>query len=300
MTSRPAPRLYLLLALGVVSVAFSSILIRAAEAPAMSVAFYRNAIAAAILLPIALARHRDEIRSLGPRGWGMALLSGSLLAVHFATWIPSLSYTTVAASTVLVTTTPVWVALIGRAMGETVNRRAALGIGLTLVGAVLISGGDFGISARAAVGDLLALVGAVAAAGYLLAGRSLRRRISLTTYTGIAYTTTAAILAVVVSVSDARFTGFEPRVWALFLLMALVPQIGGHTVFNYLLGHVEAGTVAIATTGEPVVASLLAFAFFEEVPSWPAIAGGTVILAGIYVTVSAQARARLPDAVAIE
>jgi len=230
----------------------------------------------------------------------MALLSGSLLAVHFATWIPSLSYTTVAASTVLVTTTPVWVALIGRAMGETVNRRAALGIGLTLVGAVLISGGDFGISARAAIGDLLALVGAIAAAGYLLAGRSLRRRISLTTYTGIAYTTTAAILGVVVSVSDARFTGFEPPVWVLFVLMALVPQIGGHTVFNYLLGHVEAGTVAIATTGEPVVASLLAFAFFEEVPSWPAIAGGTVILAGIYVTVSAQARARLPDAVAIE
>ncbi len=291
MTDRLTPRLLALLCLGVLSVAFSSILIRAAEAPAMSVAFYRNAIAAAILLPIALARHPDELRSLGRRGWGVAVLSGALLALHFATWIPSLSYTTVAASTVLVTTTPVWVALIGRAMGETVTRRTVAGIGLTLAGAVLISGGDYGVSARAALGDLLALAGAVAAAGYLLAGRSLRQRISLTTYTGIAYSTAAAILAVVVAVSDATFTGFEPEVWALFLLMALVPQIGGHTVFNYLLGHVEAGTVAIATTGEPVVASLLALAFFGEVPSLPAVVGGAVILAGIWVVISAQARA---------
>lgn len=292
MTERLTPRLAALLALGVVSVAFSSILIRAAEAPAMSVAFYRNTVAAAILLPIALARHRDEFRSLTRRGWATALLSGSLLALHFALWIPSLSYTTVAASTVLVTTTPVWVALIGRAMGETVNRRTVAGIGLTLAGAVLISGGDYGVSARAALGDLLALAGAVAAAGYLLAGRSLRQEISLTTYTGIAYTTAAVILAVVVAASEASFSGFEPRVWLLFLAMALVPQIGGHTVFNYLLGHLEAGTVAIAVTGEPVVASLLALAFFGEVPEWSAVAGGAVLLAGIWVVISAQVRAR--------
>ena len=300
MAERLTPRLVALLALGVVSVAFSSILIRAAEAPAMSVAFYRNAIAAAILLPIALVRHRGEFTSLGGRGWATALLSGALLAAHFALWIPSLSYTTVAASTVLVTTAPLWVALIGRVMGETVNRRTAVGIGLALFGALLISGGDFGISTRAAFGDLLALGGAIAAAGYLLAGRSLRQRISLTTYTGIAYSTTAVILAVVVAVSDASFAGFEPRVWLLFLLMALVPQIGGHTVFNYLLGHLEAGTVAIAVTGEPVVATVLALAFFQEVPSWPAAAGGLVILAGIYVTISAQTRAARAEAVALE
>jgi len=292
-TEPPPARLLALLALGVVSVAFSSILIRAAEAPAMSIAFYRNAIAAAILLPIALARHRDELGSLGRRGWATALLAGALLAAHFALWIPSLSYTTVAASTVLVTTTPVWVALLGRAMGERVSRRTGVGIGLALAGAVMISGGDYGVSARAAFGDLLALAGAVAAAGYLLAGRSLRQRISLTTYTGIAYTTTAAILAVVVSFApEATFTGFEPHVWALFLLMALVPQIGGHTVFNYLLGHVEAATVAIAVTGEPVVASALALVFFGEVPGWAAVAGGVTILAGIWVVIRTEALAR--------
>ena len=174
------------------------------------------------------------------------------------------------------------------------------GPSVALFGALLISGGDFGISTRAAFGDLLALGGAIAAAGYLLAGRSLRQRLSLTTYTGIAYSTTAVILAVVVAVSDASFAGFEPRVWLLFLLMALVPQIGGHTVFNYLLGHLEAGTVAIAVTGEPVVATVLALAFFQEAPSWPAVAGGVVILAGIYVTISAQTRAARAETVALE
>jgi drug/metabolite transporter (DMT)-like permease len=289
-----------LLVLGVVSVASSSILIRVAEAPALAVAFYRNAAAAAVLLPIALARHGDELRSLSVREWGTALLAGALLAAHFALWIPSLSYTTVAASTVLVTTQPVWVALIGRALGERVGRRMLLGIGLALAGAVLISGGDLGISARAAYGDLLALGGAVAAAGYFLAGRRLRRRISLTTYTGLAYSTTAVILAGAVAVSGTPFAGFEPRVWGLFLLMAIGPQIGGHTVFNYLLGHLEAGTVAVAVTGEPVVASLLALAFFGEVPSWAAVAGGVLILAGIAITIAAETRGRPAELAPVE
>lgn len=288
---RPSARVLGFLALGVVSVAFSSILIRVAEAPALAVALYRNVVAAAILLPIAFARHRDELRSLSRREWGTAVLAGALLAAHFALWIPSLSYTTVAASTVLVTTQPVWVALFGRLLGERVTRRTVVGVGLALGGAVLISGGDFGVSARAAFGDLLALGGAVAAAGYFLAGRRLRVRISLTTYTGVAYTTTAAILAVAVAVSGTPFLGYEPGVWGLFLLMALVPQIGGHTVFNYVLGHVETAVVAIAVTGEPVVATILALAFFGEVPSWAALAGGALILAGIYVTIAAQARA---------
>ncbi len=285
-----SPRHLALLALGVASVAFSAILIRLAEAPALSVAFYRNAIAAAILVPLAVARHRDELRALGRREWGIALLSGSLLALHFATWVPSLSYTTVAASTVLVTTQPVWVGLIGRWLGGTVSGRALLGIGLSLVGAVVISGGDFGASGGAVFGDALAITGAVAAAGYYLAGRSLRQRVSLLTYVGIAYTTCAALLAMAMAASGRPFAGFAPKVWLLFLLMAVVPHIGGHTVFNYLLAHVEAGVVAIAITGEPVMASVLALAIFQEVPRWTAIAGGAVILAGIYVTIAAQTR----------
>lgn len=280
-----------LLALGVVAVAFSSIFIRLAEdAPALTISFYRNAIAAAFVLPLAAVRHGDELRALSRRDWAIGAFAGAMLAVHFALWVPSLAFTTIAASTVLVTTQPVWVASIGRALGETVTRRAAVGIALSLAGAVVISGGDFGLSPRAAFGDLLALLGAVAAAAYFLSGRTLRTRVSLLTYVAIAYSTCAVLLAVAMVGSSTPFTGFERDVWLLFVLMAIVPQFLGHTVFNFLLAEVPASVVAIAVTGEPVGATLLALAFFGEVPRWTAFVGGAVILAGIYVTISAQSR----------
>lgn len=289
-----------LLATGVVAVAFSSILIRLADAPALSIAFYRNAIAAAVVVPLALVRHRNELRALTARQWCVAALAGAFLAAHFALWVPSLDYTTVAASTVLVTTQPVWVALIGRAFGESVSRRGLLGIALSLVGAVVISGGDLGLSRRAAFGDVLAVLGAIMAAAYFLTGRSVRRRLSLVPYVAIAYTTCAVILAVVVAVAGRPFGGFDAEVWLLFVLMAVIPQFLGHTVFNYLLAEVEASVVAIAVTGEPVGATLLALAFFAEVPRWTAFVGGLLILGGIYVTISAQSRRRAAELVPIE
>jgi drug/metabolite transporter (DMT)-like permease len=289
-----------LLAIGVVAVAFSSILIRLTDAPALSIAFYRNAIAAAVVVPLALARNRDELRALNAKQWGVALLAGAFLAAHFALWVPSLDYTSVAASTVLVTTQPVWVALIGRALGESVSRRGLFGIGLSLVGAVVISGGDLGLSRRAAFGDVLAVLGAVMAAAYFLSGRTVRRRLSLVPYVAIAYATCAVLLAIVVAVSGEPLSGFPAEAWLLFVLMALIPQFLGHTVFNYLLGEVEASVVAIAVTGEPVGATLLALAFFGEVPRWTAFAGGALILAGIYVTISSASRRRAPELAPIE
>jgi drug/metabolite transporter (DMT)-like permease len=289
-----------LLGIGVVAVAFSSILIRLADAPALSIAFYRNAIAAAVVVPLAATRYRDELRSLERRQWAIAIMAGAFLAAHFALWVPSLEYTTVAASTVLVTTQPVWVALIGRVLGENVSRRGLIGIALSLVGAVVISGGDLGLSRRAAFGDVLALLGAVMAAAYFVSGRSVRRRLSLVPYVAIAYATCAALLAVIVGVAGQPFSGFPAKVWLLFALMALIPQFLGHTVFNYLLAEVEASVVAIAVTGEPVGATLLAFAFFGELPRWTAFAGGALILAGIYVTISAQSRRRAGELAPIE
>jgi drug/metabolite transporter (DMT)-like permease len=280
----------LLLAIGVVAISFSSILIRETDAPFLAIALYRNAMAAAVVLPLAVARHGEELRSLRAHGWGLAALAGALLAIHFALWIPSLSYTTVAASTVLVTTHPVWVALIGRALGERPGKRAWIGIALSLAGAILISGGDLAVSGRAAFGDLLALLGAVTASGYYLSGRSLRRSVSLLPYVAVVYTTCALVLAGTMLVTGTAFSGFGRDAWFMFALMALGPQILGHTVFNYLLRDVETVVVSIAITGEPVGAALLALAFFGEVPPWAAIAGGALVLGGIYVTVSARRR----------
>jgi drug/metabolite transporter (DMT)-like permease len=297
MMAAMSPRHLALLVLGVVAVSFAAVLIRAADAPALAVALYRNGIAAAILLPLALARHRAEFRALSRRQVGMALLAGALLAAHFATWIPSLSMTTVGASTVLVTTQPVWVALAGHLwLGDRVSGRALAGIAVAFAGAAVVSGGDFGISGRALLGDGLALLGAVTAAGYYLAGRSLRRSVSLLTYVGIAYTTCTLLLFPAMLVSGTPFGGFEAKTWWAFVGLALVPQIMGHTVFNYLLRFVDATVVAVAIMGEPVGASLLALAIFGEVPPWSAVGGGVLILAGIFVAITAQAgrRASMP------
>lgn len=281
----------LLLALGVLAVSFSAPLIRLADAPPLAVAFYRNLFAAAVLLPLALLRHPQEFRSLGGRQTGLLVLSGFLLAVHFAAWIPSVTLTTVAASTVLVTSQPVWAAVGARLLyGERLPPAAGVGIAVALAGAVLISGADFAVSTRAFAGDLLALVGGITAAGYLLIGRRQRQRLSLLTYTGVVYAICSALLLVAVTASGTPLGGFEPKVWLLLGLMALGPQILGHTVFNYLLRDLDATVVAVAIMGEPLGASLLAVFLFGEVPPLSAVLGGVLVLAGIYVAVTAHAR----------
>jgi drug/metabolite transporter (DMT)-like permease len=247
--------------------------------------------AVAILLPLALMRHRDELAHLSPGKWRLALLSGVALACHFASWIPSIHLTTVAASAVLVQTTPLWVALAGPFVGERTSRRALAGIGVALAGTLLISGGGFEGGARALVGDGLALAGAVFAAAYVLLGRNLRQDVSVIAYSAIVYSTAAVILAVVMAATGTRFTGHEPKVWLLLAAITAGPQFLGHTVFNYLLEHVKASVVSVSLLAEPVGSTLLAIAILSEVPPAVTIVGGVVVLAGVYLAVSAESAA---------
>jgi drug/metabolite transporter (DMT)-like permease len=279
--------------MGVVAVSFSAIFIREADATGLVIAFYRNALSAAIVLPLALWFRRDELRRLTRAQVAIALLSGAILALHFATWIPSVKLTTVAASVTLVTTSPIFVAAGARMLfGERVNRLTFAGILLGLAGAIIISGFDFAVSGRAVLGDLLALAGAAAAAGYFLAGRHLRQDVSLLAYVGIVYPTTALLLFPVALVSGGRMVGFGAKTWWMFVLMAAVPQGLGHTTFNYLLKEVDATVVSISILGEPVGATLLALLIFGEVPPWSAVIGGIVTLAGIFVAIVGPARSR--------
>jgi drug/metabolite transporter (DMT)-like permease len=281
-----------LLAVGTVAVGFAAIFIRLADAPSLSIAFYRNAIAAAILLPLAILRHPGELRGLTRRQVALLALSGAFLAVHFATWISSLALTTVAASVVLVTSAPIFTVAAERVLfGTRVSRRVMVGILLALLGTLVISGGALAVSGRAALGDLLALAGAVAGAGYFLAGQRLRPAVSLLTYAGVVYAICAALLLATVLIAGDPLGGFDAETWWMLLLLALVPQIVGHTTFNYLLADLSATVVAVAVMGEPVVSALLAVAFFGEVPSWATILGGAVLLAGIYVALTSGSRA---------
>lgn len=280
-----------LLATGLIVVSFAAPLIRLAEAPPIAVAFYRNLFATAILLPLAFVRRRRELLSLRRRDLVPLGVAGLLLAVHFGMWIPSVRLTTVAASTVLVSTQPVWSAVLARfVLHERLARAAAIGIAVALGGAVMISGVDFRLSTRAFVGDLMALTGAIAVAAHRIVGIGPRRRLSLLPFVAVVYGVCAAGLFVVVLVTGTPLTGFAPEAWLMMVLLALGPQLVGHTLFNFLLRDLDPTVIAVAIMGEPVGASILAVLLFGEVPPLGAALGGVLLLVGIYIAVTSQSR----------
>ncbi len=273
-------------------------LAQAESVPSLVIAAYRTAVATLILLPMMLLRHRDEVRGLGRADWRLALLSGVLLALHFATWISSLAYTSVASSTVLVSTSPLWVALASPFfLGESFTRPLKIGMGLALVGSMLIgvagtlawvdgrvvftTGMVAGAAGRPLLGNALALLGAVAAAGYLLIGRKLRVRLSLVSYITLVYATAALCLIVVVYLTGNSMFGYSPQAYLIFLLMALGPQLLGHSSFNYALAYLPAAIVGATTFAEPIGASILAFLIFGEVPGPLVLLGGAFVFAGL-------------------
>ena len=281
----------LLLLVGVTAVSFSAVLVREADAPSFAIAFYRCAMASVVLVPLGLLRHRDEYRRLSSTQWRLAIGSGVVLAAHFATWISSLSFTTVAASAVLVQTLPLWVAAFGRFVGERPSRRALVGMGVAIAGTAIIAGGGFRGGSRAVLGDLLAIAGAIFAAIYVLLGRSLRQHLSLVTYSSIVYATSACVLGVVMLASGTAFLGYPSKTWLMFVLITIGPQFLGHTTFNYLLGHVRASIVAVALLAEPVGATILAWLILGEPPGVATVIGGAVVLIGVYLAIAAESRA---------
>jgi drug/metabolite transporter (DMT)-like permease len=246
-------------------------------------------LAAVPSLGFALWRRRAEWTRLPPHDLGLLLFSGGALACHFATWIASLQLTSVASSVALVTTQPVWVVLLARTfLGERVGRRAALGIGLAVAGGVAVAGGDFSASPRALLGDLLALAGAVFAGLYIVAGRRVRARLSLGAYVGAVYPAAAAVLLLLALLGGVPLSGFDGRTWTALALLALVPQLLGHTLLNWTLRWLSAPLVAVAILAEPVVSTLLAIPVLGETPGpWTAVAG-LATLAGVFLAVTEE------------
>lgn len=275
------------LAVGVLAISTGSILVRFAQGenvPSLVIAAWRLTFAALILLPFCLARRRDELRSLNSADMRLAALSGMMLALHFATWITSLEYTSVAVSTVLVTTSPLWVALAAPFfLGERVTRPVKIGIGLALVGSVIISLGSFGGGSAPVWGSLLALLGAITAAAYLLIGRKLRVKLSLLTYVTLVYTIAALILIVLALAAGNNLLDYSAQTFFLFLLLALFPQLIGHSSFNWALGFLPVAYVTVAVISEPIGASILALLFFQEIPTPLTLLGSAFILGGLIV-----------------
>lgn len=283
----PSPsRLALVMGVGLVAVSLSAIFIRLADAPGVIVAAYRMVLASLILLPWTVRALRKT--PLTRKNIGYAVLAGLILGLHFATWISSLSYTTVAASTSLGTTTPVWVALsswIFLSLAPPFS--AMLGMLVAVLGGALIGFGGAAADASSAplLGNSLALIGAVAAAAYLLLGRSAQRRgLSLQAYIGVAYGVAALSLVPLPFFLGYSYTGYSTESYLWILLLALIPQLIGHTSYNYAVKHLDPTVVATVILLEPIGASLLALLIFSEVPPLLTLVGALALLTGVAIT----------------
>jgi len=292
MMRPPAFTPYAALAFGVAVVSTASILIRYAQAeavPSLTIAAVRLALAAVLLTPLVWARAAGELHALRRRDLILALLSGLALAVHFWSWIASLAYTSVASSTALVTTNPLWVGLASLLiLGERPGRRTMGGIALTLAGGACIfasdsSAGSAGLQPDPVRGNLLALLGALAASSYLLIGRALRRRVGLLVYIWLAYGAAALVLMLVVGIAGYPLAGYSPIAYAAMIGLALGPQLLGHTAFNWALRHLSATFVAVSILGEPIGSALLALLIFGERFAPLQLAGFALLLAGIFL-----------------
>ena len=291
---QPRPSVYVVLGIGVFAVGWAAIFIRLADAPALSTAAFRLTFAALPVAGYAAIRRRPDLSRLRGSEWWLLLGSGVALAVHFGSWIASLQLTTVASSVALVTTQPLWAALIAAvALRERITRGTLLAILVATAGGALIGLRDFAAGSEALLGDALALVGAVCAAVYFIIGRRVRAGLDLATYIGVVYPVAAlALLATAVGVRQ-PLSGFPAQTWTMFLLLALVPQLVGHSSLNWAVRYLPAHVVTVALLGEPVLSTLLAIPFLGERPGGLRVLGGLITLVGVYLALREEMRQQI-------
>ena len=273
-----------LLALGVVAASISAILIRyAGEAHPLAISFWRCAAGAAVLMPFA------KFSQIRARELRVSIVAGAFLALHFATWITSLELTTVAASVLLVSTTPIWVGLAERLVfKERLSGGAWAGIVISFVGAAVIAGGD--LSGSNLLGNALALIGGATVAGYVLAGRDARRSLGIIEYSVVTYAAAAVMLLLACLPARASLVGYPSQTWWALAAIVAGPQLLGHTVINFVLKEIDATVISVMIMAEPLIATFLAYVLFSEIPSVLVYPGGIAVLVGVYlVTVGRRA-----------
>ncbi len=270
----------ILLPIGILAISTASVLIKLCDAPALVIAAYRMAIASLILVPFATHQHVWNEWSRNKLGW--CVLSGIFLSLHFALWVASLKYTSVASSVVLVTLYPIFVGIGGRFfLQERISPGLITGIALSVLGSGLIGYGDMALSEEAFYGDGLALLGALAASGYFLVGRKMRRNQDLLSYIVPVYSTAAAVLIILSIIFQKPFWGYPSSTYLMLSLLAVIPQLIGHTTFNWALRYLPASMVAIAVLGEPVGSTALAYFYLGEGLTLWKVLGGISISIGI-------------------
>ena len=279
----------------VVSISFASIFIKWSQAPALAIAAYRLLFATLILLIPTLAFQRKELLALTRKEYVVLSLVGIALAFHFGFWISSLKYTTVANSVILVSTHPILIAVVSHYyLKERISMAAGAGVGIALAGMVIIGFSDFAVSQESLYGDLLALIGMFALAAYILSGRRIRQKTPVLPYVTVVYGVATIVLFMGCFIFTVPLLPYPVEEWVLFLALAIVPMILGHTVYNWTLRYVTALMVSMSILGEPILSAVLAYILLSEVPTNWVILGGILILVGIYL-VASRSREKNPE-----
>ena len=225
----------------------------------------------------------ESLKKLSRRDILLILLSSVFIALHFGLWITSLSYTSIASSVILVTCHPAFVAVISYFLwSERLNKLTISGIGVALVGIILINYGGFTFGSRAIFGDLLALVAAFAMGAYLIIGKQIRARIDILPYLTLIYSGAAVILLLATVGSGHSFTGYSATTYLMMVLLAIVPQLIGHSCLNLAVRLIPVTFVSVAILGEPIGATILGYFILSEAPTANELFGGFLILAGIF------------------
>jgi drug/metabolite transporter (DMT)-like permease len=283
----------LLSVVGVVGVSASGPLMAWIAAPALAIAFWRNALGTVVLLPSALTRHRRELTDLDRRALLGTTFAGLMLAGHFATWVSSLKLTSVASATALQALQVAFVVLIGRLRGQPVHKAVIVGLVVSSSGVFVVSGVDLTLSTRALAGDLLALAGGVFAAAYVVTGGTMRQSMTTTAYTTLCYGTCAITMLAVCLVGSQPLGGYEATTWVGLLAVTLSAQLLGHSIFNHLLAVMSPTVVSLTLLLEVPGAALLASIFLGQAPPLGVYAGLVLVLTGLVIVVLRQPPPRI-------
>ena len=277
---------YIPIFIGVISVSLSAIFVKLANAEAGIIAFYRMLFSVLIMAPLFFWKYTKELRQLSKRDWLFSSIAGIFLAFHFILWFESLNYTSVASSTVLVTLQPLF-AFVGTYFffKEKITIKTIFAGAIAIIGSVLISWGDFKLSGAAFYGDILALIACALVTAYLLFGQDVRKRLSLVTYTMLVYVVSTITLFVYVLIKGESFGPYPTMDWVWFILLAIVPNLFGHTLFNWAIKYVSTNVVSIAILFEPIGAAILALLIFKEYLIVTQLIGGLIVIMGILLFV---------------
>lgn len=277
------PSKYFVLA-GTFFTSLSSIIIRFSEAPALVISAYRMLFTSLMLLVPVLIYNRNEFKNVSKKEYILCTVSGIFLALHFASWISSIKMTTIANSTILVSCSPIFVALANYIIAkEKLNRKMFAGILMSLTGTIIIALGSSGSTANnVMLGNLLAFLGAVFVAVYLVIGGIVRKNINALVYVFIVYSVSTVVLFIMCITSKTPIYPYALKEFMLFIALAFFCSILGHTVYNYMVKYVSSTLISVSTLSEPVFASTLAMLIFKEIPSLYTLIGGVIIITGIF------------------